>query len=107
MLHLTTIMTSIGRACERLTGLLAGITQLISAYMKMELILIAIVWLLRSCVLDYGSMTIIPSLTLDVNAAMTFHLQNHSAEKWSPAVSTRVPLIGWLCFTFLMFLSAL
>jgi hypothetical protein len=37
-------------------------------------------------VLDYGSITVIPSLSLDINEALAFHSLNHSSESWSPAV---------------------
>mmetsp|Transcript_13759 Transcript_13759/g.22766 ORF Transcript_13759/g.22766 Transcript_13759/m.22766 type:complete len:796 (-) Transcript_13759:109-2496(-) len=43
-------------------------------------------WTSGSCVLDYGSITVIPSLTLDINEAMTYHSLNHSQESWSPAL---------------------
>lgn len=38
-----------------------------------------------SCVGEYGPITFIPSVTLDVNAALTYHSLNHANEEWSPA----------------------
>jgi putative alpha-1,2-mannosidase len=37
-----------------------------------------------SCVVEYGPVTLIPSLTLDINAALTFHALSHANEEWSP-----------------------
>lgn len=39
-----------------------------------------------SCVIDYGSMTIIPSLSLDVEGALTFHTLSHEDEIMTPGV---------------------
>lgn len=38
-----------------------------------------------SCVIEYGSVTIIPSLTLDVDDALSFHSLIHENEEWTPA----------------------
>ena len=38
-----------------------------------------------SCVVEYGPITIIPSVTLDINQALTYHALNHDNEEWSPA----------------------
>jgi hypothetical protein len=44
-------------------------------------------WMSGSCVIDYGSVTVLPSLTLDINDAISFHNLNHEKEISSPAVS--------------------
>lgn len=38
-----------------------------------------------SCVIEYGSMTLIPSVSLDINKALTYHSLNHELEEWTPA----------------------
>ena len=38
-----------------------------------------------SCVPNYGSASLIPSLTLDINAAVNFHSLDHDNEEWTPA----------------------
>jgi putative alpha-1,2-mannosidase len=42
-------------------------------------------WMSGSCTIDYGSATIIPSLSNDLNEALTFHKMDHSAELSTPA----------------------
>jgi hypothetical protein len=43
-----------------------------------------------SCVVEYGSMTIIPATRLNVNDALQFHSLNHDAEILTPAVSDKL-----------------
>ena len=42
-------------------------------------------WMSGSCTIDYGSATIIPSLSNNLTEALTFHKMDHSAEISSPA----------------------
>ena len=42
-------------------------------------------WMSGSCTIDYGSATIIPSLTLNLKEALRYHTMNHSAEISTPA----------------------
>jgi hypothetical protein len=44
-------------------------------------------WMSGSCVIDYGSVTILPSLTLDINEAIMFHKLDHNNEVSTPSVS--------------------
>ena len=42
-------------------------------------------WMSGSCTIDYGSATIIPSVTNNLMEALTYHTMNHSAEISTPA----------------------
>lgn len=42
-------------------------------------------WMSGSCTIDYGSATIIPSLSNNLKEALTFHKMDHSAETSTPA----------------------
>ena len=45
-------------------------------------------WMSGSCTIDYGSATIIPSVTLNLEEALRYHTMNHSAEISTPASYT-------------------
>lgn len=38
-----------------------------------------------SCVYEYGSVTILPSVALNVSEALNYHALNHSLETWTPS----------------------
>ncbi len=38
-----------------------------------------------SCVIEYGSVSVLPSVSLDLSEATTYHRLNHTVENWSPA----------------------
>ena len=42
-------------------------------------------WMSGSCVIDYGTASILPSLTLDLQDALNYHSMNHSNEKTHPS----------------------
>ena len=41
-------------------------------------------WMSGSCVIDYGTASILPSLTLDLDKALNYHALNHSNEETHP-----------------------
>ena len=42
-------------------------------------------WISGSCTIDYGSATVIPSITPNLHDALTFHAMNHTAEISTPS----------------------
>ncbi len=42
-------------------------------------------WMSGSCVIDYGTASILPSLTLDLQEALNYHSMNHSNEEAHPS----------------------